>query len=349
MLRNNVLIFVKSMIMVQLFFIVLLAGVSLDINRIIWQENSFVNRLGEVAPGIQVNLNEQRAETLLRQVNIGLTGTDQWPWQKSTFLSWTLPRQMMASNIQVLASNGLEVPRNTELDAQPGTFDLPAIVQTDPSSFPSLTTEDTLHLKGREVALYCTHSAETYTPDSGKPKLDGKHGLINKVARQLADSLQEQGLKAVYYDKIHDFPEYDKSYTNSRETVKSIIREQENLLALLDIHRDHIPGMKKAETVTIDGRPSARILIVVGSDERKPHPDWEKNLDFANRIVEQGEQMYPGLIKGVRIKAGTYNQEYHHRALLVEVGSDLNSFAEARYAVELFSDILIRVLAEELS
>jgi stage II sporulation protein P len=185
-LRNNVLIFVKSMIMVQLFFIVLLAGVSLDINRIIWQENSFVNRLGEVAPGIQVNLNEQRAETLLRQVNIGLTGTDQWPWQKSTFLSWTLPRQMMASNIQVLASNGLEVPRNTELDAQPGTFDLPAIVQTDPSSFPSLTTEDTLHLKGREVALYCTHSAETYTPDSGKPKLDGKHGLINKVARQLA-------------------------------------------------------------------------------------------------------------------------------------------------------------------
>ena len=118
---------------------------------------------------------------------------------------------MMASNIQVLASNGLEVPRNTELDAQPGTFDLPAIVQTDPSSFPSLTTEDTLHLKGREVALYCTHSAETYTPDSGKPKLDGKHGLINKVARQLADSLQEQGLKAVYYDKIHDFPEYDKA------------------------------------------------------------------------------------------------------------------------------------------
>ena len=333
--------------MVQLFFIVLLTGVSLDINRIIWQENSFVNQLGEVAPGIQINLNEDRAETLLRQVNVGLTGTDQWPWLESTFLSRTLPRQMMASNIQVLASAELGVPGNAELDAQPGTFDLPAIVQTDPS--PSLSNQEVLKLKGRQVALYCTHSAETYTPDSGKPKLDGKHGLINDVARRMADSLQQQGLKVIYYDKIHDFPEYDKSYTNSRETVKHIIKEQDQLLAIFDVHRDHIPGMEKAESVTIDGRPSARILIIVGSDERKPHPDWEKNLDFANRIAEHGEQMYPGLIKGVRIKAGTYNQEYHHGALLVEVGSDLNSLAEARYAAELFSDILIRVLAEELS
>lgn len=347
MLRNNVLIFLKSMIMVQLFFIVLLTGVSLDINRIIWQENSFVNRLGDVAPEIRINLNEDRAETLLRQVNVALTGTNQWPWQESTFLSWTLPRQLMASNIQVLASADMDVSGNEELDAQPGTFDLPAIVQTDSSS--SLTPEETQHLKGRQVALYCTHSAETYTPDSGKAKLDGKHGLINDVARQIADSLQQQGLKTAYYNKIHDFPEYDKSYTNSRETVKRIIKEQDQLLALFDIHRDNIPGMAKAETVTIDGKPSARILIIVGSDERKPHPDWEKNLDFANRIAEHGEQMYPGLIKGVRIKAGTYNQEYHHGALLVEVGSDLNSLAEARYAAELFSDILIRVLAEELS
>ncbi len=332
--------------MVQVFFIVLLAGVSLDINRIIWQENSFVNRLGEVVPGIKINLDEDRAETLLRQANVALTGMDQWPWQESSFLSRTLPRQLMASNIQVLASAGMEVSGDGELDAQPGTFDLPAIVQTDPS--PSLSNQEILNFKGRQVGLYCTHSAETYTPDSGKPKLDGKHGLINDVARQMADSLQKQGLKAIYYDKIHDFPEYDKSYTNSRETVKSMIKEQDQLLAIFDVHRDHIPGMEKAESVKINGKPSARILIIVGSDERKPHPDWEKNLQFANRIAECGEQMYPGLIKGVRVKAGTYNQEYHHQALLVELGSDLNSFAEAQYAAELFSDILIRVLAEEL-
>ncbi|HAA09192.1 MAG TPA: stage II sporulation protein P, partial [Syntrophomonas sp.] len=42
------------------------------------------------------------------------------------------------------------------------------------------------------------------------------------------------------------------------------------------------------------------------------------------------------------------NQEYHNRALLIEIGSDLNTLAQAKYAAQLFSDILIRVLAEDM-
>lgn len=346
MLRNSVLVFVKSMVMVQLFFIILLAGVSLDINSIIWQEDTLVKRLPEAMQGIRIDINNDQAAELLRNVNVMLAGPDQWPWSASTYVSRTWPRKLMTSNIQVLASADLTVTGNEEPDALPGTFELPAIVQEE-SAHP-LSTEELVQLKDCRVALYCTHSAETYTPDSGKPKLDGKHGLINDAAREVVSSLRQQGVNAVFYDEIHDFPEYEKSYTNSRETVKRILKEQKQLTALFDVHRDHIPGMEKAETVKIDGKPSARVLIIVGTDERKSHPDWEENLEFANRIAECGNQMYPGLIKGVRTKAGTYNQEYHNRALLIEMGSDLNTFAQAQYAAQLFSDILIRVLAEDM-
>lgn len=343
--RNNVLVFVKSMLMVQLFFIILLAGLSLDINNLIWHNHSLVSRVPAAMQGMQVTLKENQAAELVRNVNVMLAGPNLWPWTDSTYFSRKLPRDMMASNIQVLASADLDDAIPEEPEALPGTFDLPAIVQDDDSN--PLSTEDILQLRDFRVALYCTHSAETYTPDSGKARLDGKAGLITKVAEQVAASLRQQGVNAIFYDEIHDFPEYDKSYTNSRATVKRIINEQDQLAALFDVHRDSIPGMEKAETVKIDGKLSARILIVVGTDERKPHPNWEKNLEFANRLAEYGEQMYPGLIKGVRTKAGTYNQEYHPRALLVEFGSDLNTFAQAQYAAQLFSDILIRVLAEE--
>jgi stage II sporulation protein P len=53
------------------------------------------------------------------------------------------------------------------------------------------------------------------------------------------------------------------------------------------------------------------------------------------------------LIKGVRTKSGTYNQEFFDHSLLLEVGSDYNSFAEAKYAGELFAQILLEVLEEE--
>ena len=73
-----------------------------------------------------------------------------------------------------------------------------------------------------------------------------------------------------------------------------------------------------------------------------------EELEFAQVIYHQGEKKYPGLIKGIRTKAGTYNQEFFPRALLLEFGGDLNSLAEARYAGMLFSDILIEVLKEDL-
>ena len=52
----------------------------------------------------------------------------------------------------------------------------------------------------------------------------------------------------------------------------------------------------------INGKRCAPILIIVGTSERKPHPNWKENLAFAQAIYEAGEARYPGLIKGVRTK-----------------------------------------------
>lgn len=344
MQHYSVRIFIKSIIMMQLFLVILVAGISLDINKLILENYSMWSRSSQSMKCVDIEVNNQLGAALLRNANVMFASADNG-LTASTYFHNKILQDLVTSNIQVLASADTNPDIKDNKDDQPGTYELPAIMQD--SEKPALSSEEIADLKDCQVVFYCTHTAETYTPDSGKARLDGKKGLVVDAARQAAKSMEKQGVQAAVIDRIHDFPEYERSYTNSRVTVKEIIEDNPDITALFDVHRDNIPGLKEADTVKIDGKKSARILIIVGTDERKPHPDWKKNLDFANRLASCGEKMYPGLIKDVRTKAGTYNQEYNDHALLIEFGSDQNTLEEARYAAQLFSDILIKVLLEE--
>lgn len=195
------------------------------------------------------------------------------------------------------------------------------------------------------VGLYCTHNSESYYPDSKESRVEGGKGLINQVAKAMAEDLQKNGIQAVFDDTVHDSPDYNISYSKSRETIERLVKKGD-WSAFIDVHRDAIPEKNTPAVVKVDEEMAAQMLIIVGSDQREPNPNWGTNLDFAEKIFKQGEKMYPGLIRGVRIKPGTYNQEIHPPSILVEVGNDYNSLKEAEYSAELFADILSSVIRE---
>lgn len=259
------------------------------------------------------------------------------------YLEEILPQTLLTASIQALAYSNPEEAEGV-IDFIDETAPLEDIPEEEE---PLEAVESMAGPSGERILLYCTHSAETYVPDQGKARVDGKRGLINQVAQHLAEELQKEGMDSEFIDTIHDWPDYVLSYTKSRDTIKDYLAENQSVGAIIDVHRDSIPGAKAGETNLINGKKCAPILIIVGTDERKSHPNWKKNLAFAQALYQVGEAQYPGLIKGVRTKAGTYNQEYHQRALLIEVGHDLNSLAEARYAAELFSQVLAEVMKSE--
>lgn len=328
----------------QIFIIMLVVGVSVDL--------SFQSMQKIKMPSIHfsgLRISEQAANGMFSQVNTALGGADHLEYLEEGAMSRIFAENMLMNSISVLAVSRDSVDQNQVLppsdsagDFSPG-YELPAIKREDESA---ITSE---LLSGAMVVFYCTHNAETYIPDSGKARLDGKTGLVNEVARSMARSLEKKGVGAKYINTVHDWPDYNQSYSRSRETVQEILQAGDGLTALFDIHRDSIPGMNDAQTVSINGKKSACILIVVGTDERKQHPHWKENLEFAQKLYQEGQKMYPGLIKGVRTKAGTYNQEYYNHSLLLELGSDQNKFAEAQYAGELFSDVLMKVLEQEVN
>ncbi|MEW6661292.1 MAG: stage II sporulation protein P [Bacillota bacterium] len=195
------------------------------------------------------------------------------------------------------------------------------------------------------VAIYNTHNAETYVPTDGKEKLEGKNGGVVKVAETLADVLSgKYGIKTARSEKIHDYPNWAKSYTNSEQTIKELISANPGIQVVLDIHRD--AGLKQKESVVINGKETARVLLIVGSDKRLDHPAWRQNLKFAQRLAAKVEALYPGLSKGVRIQDGRYNQHLHQRAVLLEIGSTRNSLEEAKRAAELVAHVVAEVLRD---
>lgn len=198
------------------------------------------------------------------------------------------------------------------------------------------------------VAIYNTHTGETYALTDGVERLNGKRGAVVKVAAELQKQLeQKHGIKVVRSDTIHD-QNYNTSYIESEKTVQTLIKEHQELKFIFDVHRD-AERPRKDCIVEINGRTAAKVLIVVGSDARMPFPNWQKNLANARMLTDKMDEMYPGLSLGVRVKEGRYNQHYHTGALLIEVGAVANSTEEALYTAKLLGDVIAACIKESSS
>ncbi len=195
------------------------------------------------------------------------------------------------------------------------------------------------------VAFYHTHNSETYVPLDGKSRREGENGGVSLVAAEMAKVLQGLGFRVVHDMTIHDYPDFPLSYIKSEATARRILKENPGLCLLVDVHRD--AGLSRKEVVKVGGKDVARLLFIVGTGERLPNPAWRENYAFAQKVAHKLEEEYPGLVKGVRLRPGRYNQHLGVRSLLVEVGSDKNTLAEAEAAARCFASALAAVLKEE--
>ena len=199
-----------------------------------------------------------------------------------------------------------------------------------------------------QVILYHTHNAETYLPDDGVSKVTGQNGGVVDAARVFQDALQKKyGIRTAHSTTIHDYPDWSRSYQNSLNTAKQLLQAYPDAKAVFDIHRDAGFTSKKTTTTTIRGKNAAKIMMVIGCN----HADWKENLAFARQLEAKCNELYPGLLRDqIRIKeTGRYNQQVHGHAVLLEIGSDLNTQAEAEYSMECFAHVVHEVLKDTQS
>ena len=194
-----------------------------------------------------------------------------------------------------------------------------------------------------QVLLYHTHNAETYLPSAGVSKVSGQNGGVVQAASVFQAALQQKyGIRTIHNTTLHDYPNWNRSYQNSLATAQQLLQTHTSVKAVFDVHRDAGFTSKKPTTTTINGRSAARIMLVIGAN----HENWKENLAFARELEARCNELYPGLLRdNIHIKeTGRYNQQVHPHAVLLEIGSDLNTQEEADYALECFAQVVYEVL-----
>lgn len=200
------------------------------------------------------------------------------------------------------------------------------------------------------VAIYHTHSSETYRASEGKDYDWGKTTGVTTVGAEMARTLWESyGISTVHSTHIHDYPVWREGYARSLNTIRDVLDKHPSVDVVLDIHRDSVPmSTTGLRTVKIDGKDVARVFIVVTDDRfGLSHPNWRKNYSFAMKLHEKANQLYPGLSRGVAVSSnGRFNQHVHPHAVILEIGGDLNTKDEAVGAARLMARVVAEVVKE---
>ncbi len=180
------------------------------------------------------------------------------------------------------------------------------------------------------VAIYHTHSDESYVPGDGTESVNGKGGIYN-VGQALSNRLQQLGFNVQYNHNNHN-PHDVNAYSRSRKTAASLLKQRPDVI--LDVHRDAVPA--EQYRTQVKGQEVTKVKLVVGNQ----NPNMKTNLEFAKRMKAVMDKKTPGLSNGIFIGKGDYNQDLSPRAMLIEVGAHTNNKNDATEGVMLFADTL---------
>ena len=161
------------------------------------------------------------------------------------------------------------------------------------------------------IAMYSTHSDESYVPDDGTASKWQNAGIYD-VGDSLKAALEKRGINTVY-SKETFLPHDADAYTRSRRTAEELLKQGPD--ALLDIHRDAVPA-EQYET-EVNGQDISKVRLFVG----RTNQNASENKAFARQIKAEADREYPGLIKDIFIGKGNYNQDLSPNSLLLEFGT----------------------------
>lgn len=205
------------------------------------------------------------------------------------------------------------------------------------------------------VLLYATHTTESYA-SSSKTKidyvsyarsLDERHNMV-AVCKEIKKVLEDKyGIQVVLDTTVHDYPDYNSSYSNSLETIKKNLKQYPSIKYVFDIHRDGLAENQKNKEVyatAVNGINSTRVMMVVGLN----HQNAQKNSKFSDQVYGTFREMYPSLTRpSVKRSKAKYNQFVSDNAVLFEVGSNLSTLEEAKASAFYLGDALGKVISKK--
>ncbi len=200
------------------------------------------------------------------------------------------------------------------------------------------------------VLIYHTHGTEAYAEEGvtsyAKKNLPRSRNITKNVVavgKVLADTLNACGVPTLHVETMFDSKSYTNSYTYSRQAIQEYIEQYPTIQYAFDIHRDALVSPTYVyKTLTYDGStPVAQVMLVVGTDSAgAQHPDWRDNLAFAVDAQYLLTKRLSNLARPICIKNPSYNQQHAGLGCLIEIGTCVNTLAEAKASAKILGETL---------
>lgn len=203
------------------------------------------------------------------------------------------------------------------------------------------------NLKDKEPAVLIlhTHATESYTGEdidySGYYRSLNEQQNMLAIGDAIARELEAGGIHVLHDKTLHDYPNYNGAYDNSRATIKKYLEEYPTIRMVLDIHRDASASTagQFATSATVGGEKSAQLMVVVGTKRA----GWEENLALGLKLTALLEQENPGLCRPIDLRTERFNIDLSPGTLLVEVGSAGNTRQEAITAAKALAQGILQL------
>ena len=196
------------------------------------------------------------------------------------------------------------------------------------------------------VLILHTHTTESYTRRdepyvevSAWRTLDEGYNMLS-IGDAVAAALEKAGIAVIQDRTVHDYPSYNGSYADARETIRELLEEYPTVRMVLDLHRDaaEAPSGGQYRTLAnVDGKQSAQLMPVMGSG----FEGYRENLGLALKLMAQLERQAPGITRPLVIRRASFNQDLCPGAVLMEVGAAGNSREEALLAANQLAQAII--------
>lgn len=186
----------------------------------------------------------------------------------------------------------------------------------------------------KKVYIYNTHQSEEYADEN----------TVIEASIYLANLLQEANIQVVYetneiatYLNDHGL-DYNDSYEASNYYLNEALVNYGGFDLVIDLHRDSIP--RESTYVEIDGVAYAKMMFVVGNLSQ--HSEYITNL--SNELKGLVDAQVSGVMKDAFSRESYYNQHVYQNMVLIEVGSNTNTYEEVLHSTELLAQAIIQYL-----
>ena len=240
------------------------------------------------------------------------------------------------NNVYIKNSTGLNIDLKSELLQ-------PLNIKISKDAQPQILI---LHTHATES--YMKEDRDYYTASDSTRTTDNAANMIN-IGNIIAERIKVGGFSVVHDKTQHDASSYSGSYTKAEKTINEYLKKYPSIKIVIDVHRDSISlggGNKAKPTVEIDGRKAAQVMLCMGSQSGSVtgFPNWKENFRLAAHFQQTMEVMYPGLARPMLLMSKKYNEHLTTGSMLLEVGTEANTLAEASYSAELVGNCLINLL-----